>query len=135
MITVLFGSQSNVGLLSLPLLIYHPSQIMIGSLLIKPLKDWVKRSALPAPSDSGTPELAIGRDSGGGDAKLQCLVDISVSPEAPTGAPTGALAKDLIQEGIYTHHIEVPPIEGTDGAHSSSGPRTGFGNDHAKVLE
>ena len=41
LITVLYGSQPDVGLISLPLLIYHPSQILIGGLLVKPFKTWV----------------------------------------------------------------------------------------------
>lgn len=42
LISVLYGKNANAGVLSLPLLIYHATQILIGSLLIKPLKRWVE---------------------------------------------------------------------------------------------
>ncbi|EFJ48847.1 hypothetical protein VOLCADRAFT_43621, partial [Volvox carteri f. nagariensis] len=42
LITVLYGKNANVGIISLPLIIYHASQCLIGSLYIKQLKEWVK---------------------------------------------------------------------------------------------
>ncbi|KXZ52329.1 hypothetical protein GPECTOR_10g961 [Gonium pectorale] len=41
LITVLYGKTANAGILSLPLLIYHATQCLLGSLMIKHLKAWV----------------------------------------------------------------------------------------------
>ncbi|PNW86700.1 hypothetical protein CHLRE_02g095086v5 [Chlamydomonas reinhardtii] len=41
LISVLFGKSANAGILSLPLLIYHATQCLLGSLMIKHLKAWV----------------------------------------------------------------------------------------------
>ena len=35
LITVLYGKSGNAGVLSLPLIIYHASQCLLGSMMIK----------------------------------------------------------------------------------------------------
>jgi len=77
MIAVLFGSQPNVGLLSLPLLIYHPSQIVIGSFFIRPLKAWVERA--PPPSAPSPADPAEG-------------MELSPPPARPDDPPEGGPA-------------------------------------------
>ena len=42
LLNLMFGAGSKeLSILSIPLLIYHPSQIMLGSLLIPTLKPWL----------------------------------------------------------------------------------------------
>ena len=92
MITVLFGSQPDVGLLSLPLLIYHPSQIMIGSLLIKPLKAWVGRA----------PPASTSADPRGGKEELR-----SLPPSRRSHDPEEALAP----QGGDPHSLELTSVD------------------------
>jgi solute carrier family 10 (sodium/bile acid cotransporter), member 7 len=42
-ITAIFAHAPQQGLLSLPLIMYHAEQILLGNLLTEPLKRWVKR--------------------------------------------------------------------------------------------
>lgn len=44
MINILFNGHPSLSLISMPLLIFHPMQIVLGSLLVTPMKEWV---ALP----------------------------------------------------------------------------------------
>lgn len=39
-LSVLFGKQPNAGLLALPLIVYHASQVLQGSALISFFKRW-----------------------------------------------------------------------------------------------
>lgn len=130
MITVLFGSQPDVGLLSLPLLIYHPSQIMIGSLLIKPLKAWVGRAPpastsadpgegkeVPSSRPSHDPEAAFdpqGTDPNGleptsVDPQVRCLV--KADSDAVESEP---LAKEERNGDITVDKSSVPEADEGD---------------------
>ena len=42
-ITAVFAHNPQQGIISLPLIIYHAEQILLGNLLTKPLKRWVRR--------------------------------------------------------------------------------------------
>ncbi|XP_034234578.1 sodium/bile acid cotransporter 7-A-like isoform X2 [Thrips palmi] len=48
---ILFAGYSHFSSISLPLLVYHPAQIIIGSLLVSEMREWIrthqKRSFLP----------------------------------------------------------------------------------------
>ncbi|KAG1678624.1 hypothetical protein FOA52_012631 [Chlamydomonas sp. UWO 241] len=72
-VTVMFGDQGNVGLLALPLLIYHPAQIIIGSVLVRPLKRWVAKDAderaLLHASEGGDAGAGVGVEKGGDDGQ------------------------------------------------------------------
>ena len=43
LINAIYESNPNVGLYTLPLLIWHPMQLVIGSALAPRIADWVKR--------------------------------------------------------------------------------------------
>ena len=43
MINAIYESNPNVGLYTLPLLIWHPMQLVIGSALAPRIADWVER--------------------------------------------------------------------------------------------
>ncbi|KAI8925977.1 putative sodium bile acid cotransporter [Entophlyctis helioformis] len=45
MVNVLFGAQPDVSLIVMPLLVYHPTQIVIDSLLVGPLRAWGRADA------------------------------------------------------------------------------------------
>lgn len=45
MINILFNGHPSLSLISIPLLIFHPMQIVLGSLLVPPMKEWL---AIPA---------------------------------------------------------------------------------------
>ena len=45
MLNLMFGAGSKeLSILSIPLLIYHPSQIMLGSILVPSIKTWLGTS-------------------------------------------------------------------------------------------
>lgn len=44
MLKILYGNEINFILISFPLLVYHPMQILIGSLLISPLQKWMQKT-------------------------------------------------------------------------------------------
>mmetsp|Transcript_6022 Transcript_6022/g.13138 ORF Transcript_6022/g.13138 Transcript_6022/m.13138 type:complete len:489 (+) Transcript_6022:68-1534(+) len=65
LITVIYGGSPNVGILALPLLMYHAIQIICGSCLIPYMRTWSQQDA---PDAAGTPdkegtELAAGKCS------------------------------------------------------------------------
>ncbi|PNH11236.1 Sodium/bile acid cotransporter 7 [Tetrabaena socialis] len=87
LITVLYGKTSFAGIISLPLLIYHATQCLLGSLMIKHLKQWVndekRPGAWPASCVPPTgPDPAAGPDE---EAPFN-----SAAPEKSTGRANGA---------------------------------------------
>jgi sodium/bile acid cotransporter 7 len=38
---IMFHGYSHLSQISLPLLVYHPTQIILGGLMVSQLKDWV----------------------------------------------------------------------------------------------
>ena len=44
MLKIIFGQMENISSLTLPLLVYHPTQILLGSALVPWLQNWVKNS-------------------------------------------------------------------------------------------
>nr|XP_022909609.1 sodium/bile acid cotransporter 7-like [Onthophagus taurus] len=40
---VMFHGYSHLSLISLPLLVYHPTQIILGGLAVTQMKDWVQK--------------------------------------------------------------------------------------------
>lgn len=42
MLKIIFGQMENISSLSLPLLVYHPTQILLGSALVPWLQSWIK---------------------------------------------------------------------------------------------
>lgn len=47
---IIFGNSPQLSSLSLPLLVYHPTQIILGSVLVPWLQDWVKGSPSKTPA-------------------------------------------------------------------------------------
>ena len=52
-ITAVFAHNPQQGIISLPLIIYHAEQILLGNLLTKPLKRWVRRCEARREADGG----------------------------------------------------------------------------------
>lgn len=48
MLKIVFENAPNISALSLPLLVYHPTQILLGSSLVPWLQAWVKSSIQPS---------------------------------------------------------------------------------------
>lgn len=44
MINIIFADNTAISLISLPLLVYHPTQMIVGGLLTPFLKEWVGSS-------------------------------------------------------------------------------------------
>ena len=44
---IIFGNSPNLSSISLPLLVYHPTQIILGSVLVPWLQEWVKNKDTP----------------------------------------------------------------------------------------
>ncbi|GLC66844.1 hypothetical protein PLESTF_000482200 [Pleodorina starrii] len=103
LITVLYGKHAHVGVISLPLIIYHASQCLIGSLYIKRLKQWVKGpspGAWPAScwpnAGADAAAAAAGGAPGGGDAKAPLNgSDSNGSLISPGGAVSGSSSDPL----------------------------------------
>ena len=53
---IVFGDSPNLSAFTLPLLVYHPTQILLGGFLVPFLQDWIKRgeetSRTPTPTTS-----------------------------------------------------------------------------------
>lgn len=41
MLKIVFAGYEHLSLISVPLLIYHPAQILLGSLLVPTIKSWM----------------------------------------------------------------------------------------------
>jgi sodium/bile acid cotransporter 7 len=41
MLRILYGGYAHLSTISLPLLVYHPTQIIMGGLLVAYLQDWM----------------------------------------------------------------------------------------------
>jgi len=41
MLRILYGGYAHLSTISLPLLVYHPTQIIMGGLLVAHLQDWL----------------------------------------------------------------------------------------------
>ena len=67
-IQAVYEHNPAAGLLSLPLIIYHAEQILLGSLITAPLKRWVTRRAKQA--EASAAQEARGAQNGHGDAEL-----------------------------------------------------------------
>jgi solute carrier family 10 (sodium/bile acid cotransporter), member 7 len=80
LINVLYGHTSNAGILTIPLLVYHATQILVGGLLISHLKAWRDRD-----------EDAHAAAGAGAVAEQQVEVKVE-QPKAPpqAGAPAAA---------------------------------------------
>jgi solute carrier family 10 (sodium/bile acid cotransporter), member 7 len=44
MLRILFGGYAHLSQISLPLLVYHPTQILLGSIVAAPLRQWLHDS-------------------------------------------------------------------------------------------
>ncbi|CAB3362783.1 Hypothetical predicted protein [Cloeon dipterum] len=44
MLRILFGGYAHLSQISLPLLVYHPTQILLGSIVAAPLRQWLRDS-------------------------------------------------------------------------------------------
>ena len=64
-ITTMFSGQSNAGLLALPLLIYHATQILYGSASLRPLKSWVEQGEHQNRGLSASSSLSEGKAEAG----------------------------------------------------------------------
>ena len=54
MLKIIFSHSENLSLISLPLLVYHPTQILLGSALVPFLQTWV-HGQIPAGQLPATP--------------------------------------------------------------------------------
>ena len=54
MLKIIFSHSENLSLISLPLLVYHPTQILLGSALVPFLQGWV-HGQIPAGQLPATP--------------------------------------------------------------------------------
>mmetsp|Transcript_3907 Transcript_3907/g.8516 ORF Transcript_3907/g.8516 Transcript_3907/m.8516 type:complete len:104 (+) Transcript_3907:1-312(+) len=63
LINAIYESNPNVGLYTLPLLIWHPMQLVIGSALAPKLSAWVEKEEKRLEAD--TPDSHAGDDSTG----------------------------------------------------------------------
>ena len=52
LIDAIYGSDDNKGLYLLPLLVWHPTQLIVGSFLANPLSKWVAAKTASAPPDA-----------------------------------------------------------------------------------
>lgn len=66
-IQAVYEHNPAAGLLSLPLIIYHAEQILLGSLLTAPLKRWVARRTKAAQELQAVQEEAAKAGAGGAD--------------------------------------------------------------------
>lgn len=46
MINIIFGDSELVGILSIPLLIYHAEQLVVGTIIVTLFKKWIKKGDL-----------------------------------------------------------------------------------------
>ncbi len=44
MLKIVFGGQPGLSLISLPLLVYHPGQILLGGVLVSTVRSWMDRA-------------------------------------------------------------------------------------------
>ena len=44
MLNIIFGGSKELSLLSVPILVYHPAQILIGSLLVPTVRKWLNNN-------------------------------------------------------------------------------------------
>lgn len=59
MLKIVFEGYEQLSLISVPLLIYHPSQILLGSILVPTIRNWMTsrqkvRTLTPAWTHAGT---------------------------------------------------------------------------------
>jgi hypothetical protein len=90
LITVLYGAESDVGLLALPLLIYHASQIAIGSFLVSRMKIWVleKNASSKAASNRQSEDSGEeGTSNLQGDGEVSKVVILTVQPAKGASLP------------------------------------------------
>mmetsp|Transcript_11149 Transcript_11149/g.22224 ORF Transcript_11149/g.22224 Transcript_11149/m.22224 type:complete len:107 (-) Transcript_11149:18-338(-) len=53
LLQAMFDGDDRLGMYSLPLLVWHPSQLVLGSLMVPHLKAWVHKQASAGAQDSG----------------------------------------------------------------------------------
>ena len=61
---IVFGDSPNLSAFTLPLLVYHPTQILLGGCLVPFLQDWIKKggeetSRTPTPTTSTSEQLVL----------------------------------------------------------------------------
>ncbi|KAG2427660.1 hypothetical protein HXX76_012309 [Chlamydomonas incerta] len=140
LITVLFGSSGNAGILSLPLLIYHATQCLLGSLMIKYLKAWVngpRPGAWPASCWHPAPasEAAAVAAAGGPAVVPEGATSVIVKPAAAASASADTAAVGQSSGSGSSGHGEgngaTPLVKGEDSSargHSSMRGGAGTGD-------
>ncbi len=88
-ISAVYESRPEAGLLSLPLIIYHAEQILVGSLITAPLKRWVRRCVerrtVASAAAAADAKVADGADGAGSRASGDGTAGADV--ESAGGAP------------------------------------------------
>ncbi|KAG2484749.1 hypothetical protein HYH03_016496 [Edaphochlamys debaryana] len=78
LITVMYGKSANAGILSLPLIIYHATQCLLGSIMVPRIRSWVESPSPGAwPASAWHPPPPLAEQAAGGDS----------AKEAPTVSP------------------------------------------------
>ena len=105
-IQAVYEHNPAAGLLSLPLIIYHAAQILMGSLITAPLKRWVNKRARERARVAAISEEAAdggaaekGEAAGGaaaeaqsGEKEMQAGAALSSGGDAAAGGPNGTAA-------------------------------------------
>lgn len=138
LISVMYGDKKNVGILALPLLMYHAGQILTGNLFIPHLRRWrnadpddpVVPKALQQPAPIAAPGGGDGGDSdgngggGGGGASVTLTVADGCSPSTPDlgpeDTPAGKTDDISASEGAGAPH-HSPPAEAPPPAATAVG--------------
>ncbi|GIL97171.1 hypothetical protein Vretimale_2905 [Volvox reticuliferus] len=146
LITVLYGKHSSIGVISLPLIIYHASQCLIGSLYIKQLKKWVdgpQPGAWPASSwhtgdlgDTGPGKVVRNegnRNSDSSGSPSSSPVPLrSTEPIAPVAVDTPQATGSLVRRELAGSDVErgesAALVVGGDSASRASVSRGSVGS-------
>ncbi|KAG2428566.1 hypothetical protein HYH02_014370 [Chlamydomonas schloesseri] len=119
LISVLFGKSANAGILSLPLLIYHATQCLLGSIMIKHLKAWVngpRPGAWPASCWHPPPASeAAAVAAAGGPAVPEGATAVTVKPPPPAASTDAASTDDGESSGA------TPLVQGQGQGHATNG--------------
>lgn len=139
-ITTMFSGQSNAGLLALPLLIYHATQILLGSASLRPLKSWVEQDKHQNKGPSASSSFSEGKvESGEGGPGQGALLDGpgqggrghdggGGSGGGGMGGEGGAAAAGVAGDGTGEGNVEVVVKGGGNGRDSGDvGGRAGEG--------
>lgn len=68
LIQIIFGGRTDVGVISLPLLMYHPTQLIVGTLLVPKIERWLAKQPVAASTLGQSSSVGTGVN-GGADGK------------------------------------------------------------------